>query len=156
MTTQAFALRRVRLTDLPALKRWREVPDVQRHLRHPHTPWAAHLRWWWGIRAHRHPTRRVWAVTYAGALVGQAGLYYRMGAAAEVSLLVMVGARESFAAEQEVLRLLERKARAWACTTLWAEVLATAPLARHSVFPPFPQATVSTDLYSTIYRWSLA
>src|SRR5690349_12817911 len=82
MLPQAFALRPVELCDLPTLKRWRSLPSVQSHLRHPTPPtWPQHLAWWW--RIHHDPTCRVFAVTLEDELVGQAGWYYRRGHAAE-------------------------------------------------------------------------
>lgn len=155
MTTQAFALRPVRLTDLPTLKRWRGLPEVQRHLRHPRTSWPQHLRWWWRIQ--RDPTCRVWAVTVNGRLVGQVGWYYRKYNAAEVSVLVVRDGGEDYACESLLVSYyLPPKAREAGLTTLWAEVLATAPLMRHSVFSPYPFSTITADSYSTIYRWSIA
>lgn len=155
MPSQAFALRDIRLSDLPALKRWRSWPDVQRHLRNPTPPtWYQQFRWW--RRIQRDPTCRVWAVTLEGELVGQAGWYYRKNYEAEVSVLVMDGDREAFETEGFVLRhLLTPKAREAGLTVLWAEVLATAPLKRHTVFPVSPHGTVTSDQYSTIYRWSI-
>lgn len=156
MTTQAFALRPVRLTDLPTLKRWRGLPEVQRHLRHPTTSWPQHLKWWWRIQ--HDPTCAVWAVTELGRLVGQVGWYYRKYNAAEVSVLVMMPwGKEDFPAEAEIVgTLLTAEARKAGLTTLYAEVLATAPLLRHTVFPPYPHSTITADTYSTIYRWSIA
>lgn len=153
-----YALRPVRLTDLPTLKRWRSLPDVQKHLRHPHTSWLTHLRWWWGIRAHQHPTRRVWAVTWNGKLCGQAGLYYRTGAAAEVSILLVAQFPDrerdwSVAGRPVVEGPLATEAKAWGLTCLWAEVLSTAPLARHTLFPP--ESVIWADHYSTLYRWRI-
>ena len=152
MSPQDFQLRPVRVTDLPTLKRWRSLPEVQSHLRHPSTSWADHLKWF--LRIQRDPTCRVWAVVYGDQLVGQAGLYYKMGPAAEVSLVVFAGEKEAFTAERVALRELEYAALRWGVTTLWAEVLSTAPLQRHTVFPP--ASMIWADTYSTIYRWSLA
>lgn len=155
MTTQAFALRPIRLTDLPTLKRWRSLPEVQKHLRHPTTSWWTHLRWFFRIR--RDPTCRVFAVTLFGRLVGQVGWYYRKYNAAEVSILVIDGDVERFAAEAFVVdTLLPPEARKAGLTVLWAEVFATAPVERHTVFPGYPRATITADGYSTIYRWSIA
>lgn len=156
MSPQAFALRPLRWTDLPALKRWRGLPEIQRHLRHPTPPtWVQHVRWF--LRVRRDPTCQVWAVTYGGKLVGQAGWYYRRYNAAEVSILVVFGTMESFTHEATVLHsLLAPKAREYGLTTLWAEVLSRAPVGRHTVFPAFPTSTVTADGKSTIYRWSIA
>lgn len=144
-----YALRPVEWCDLPTLKRWRSLPEVQRHLRHPQTTWFQHLRWF----LRRDPTCRVWAVTWNDALVGVAGWYYRMGNAAEVSVLVMDRDREDAVGERVVVQgVLTRAAEAWGITTLWAEVLATAPVSRHSVFPP---PSIWADSYSTIYRWRI-
>lgn len=152
-----YALRPVRLSDLPALKWWRSFPDPRRHLRHPDLSWLQHLTWWWGIRSHTHPTQRAWAVVnHKGELVGQAGLYYKMGPAAEVSVLVLYpNGTEDWESEWVVVQdLLIPAAKAWGIETLWAEVLATAPLMRHNVFPS--DAVVWADSYSTIYRWRIA
>lgn len=150
-----YQLRPVELCDLPTLKRWRALPSVQSHLRHPKTSWFQHLKWWWRIRRHGDPTCRVWAVTRDDVLVGQAGLYYRMGPAAEVSVLVFRREAEDFEAEELITRgLLVMAARGWGLNTLFAEVLSTAPLMRHAVFPP--NAVIWADSYSTIYRWRIA
>lgn len=143
-----YALRPLEWCDLPTLKRWRALPEVQRHLRHPHTTWFQHLRWF----LRRDPTRKVWAVTWDESLVGIVGLYYRMGHGAEVSVLVMDGDREDYPAEKIAVHLLTQEARAWGLTSLWAEVLVTAPLQRHSLFP---HPSIWADTYSTLYRWNL-
>ena len=150
-----YQLRPVEFCDLPTLKRWRSLPSVQSHLRHPQISWFQHLQWWWRIRRHGDPTCRVWAVTQDNVLVGQAGLYYRMGPAAEVSVLVFDGNREDFYAERRVLgSILADAAQKWGLNTLFAEVLTTAPIQRHAVFPA--HSVIWADSYSTIYRWRIA
>lgn len=155
-----YTLRPVEFCDLPTLKRWRELPSVQSHLRHPKLTWFQHLKWWWRIRRHGDPTCRVWAVVdNDGVLVGQAGLYYRMGPAAEVSVLVVLESRgverEDTGAEFAVVSgPLTHAAKAWGLETLWAEVLTPAPLHRHWAFPP--HTVIWADSYSTIYRWRIA
>lgn len=153
MLPQALALRPIRWTDLPALRRWRGLPEVQRHLRHPKQPtWIEQVRWFFRIR--KDKTCRVWAVTLFGKLVGQAGFYYRVGDAAEVSVLAVDGQREDFEVEHAVVRhLLPDAAREWGLTSLWAEVLGTAPLLRHFVFPQSKR--IYSDRTSTFYRWSI-
>lgn len=153
MPSQGLALRPVRLLDLPALRRMRSLPAVQAHLRHPQPPsWPHQLRWFW--RIHHDPTCRVWAVTRFGKLIGQAGFYYRNGTGAEVSVLIVDEEREDFEAEYWVVRnLLPAKAREWGLTSLWAEVLSTAPLLRQYVFPQTKR--IWSDGYSTLYRWSV-
>ena len=164
-----YQLRPVELCDLPTLKRWRELPSVQSHLRHPNITWFQHLKWWWRIRRHADPTCRVWAVVKDDVLVGQAGLYYRMGPAAEVSVLMVVRGIwaqdlkwyevEDCEAEREIVHgPLTEAALAWGLDTLWAEVLATAPFRRHDVFTPGLGLSplIWADSYSTIYRWRIA
>lgn len=153
MVPQGLALRPIRLTDLPTLKRWRSLPHIQAHLRHPRTTWSQHLRWFLWQR--HHPSVKVWAVTLGGRLVGQAGLYYRMGQGAEVSILMLdPQGRELFEVEWLIVRtFLADEARAWGLTSLWAEVLATAPLSRHDVFRH--GQLLWADHHSTVYRWSL-
>lgn len=153
MSPQAFALRPIELCDLPTLKRWRAIPAVQSHLRHPIPPtWPQHLAWWW--RTKHDPSCRVFAVTLNDELVGQAGWYYRRGTVAEVSLVVMDGYQECFATEGFILRhLLHPEAKTAGLTVLFAEVLATAPIKRHTVFPA--DGVVAADTYSTLYRWSI-
>lgn len=141
------SLRPLRWSDLPALKRWRGLPDVSRHLRHPKTSWLQHLRWFLSKPS-------VWAVEREGKLVGQVGWYYRVKDAAEVSVLVMDGDREDYAWERVVVSLyLAPLARAHGLKHLWAEVLSTAPLGRHHAVS-FGQSI--GDSYSTFYRWSIA
>lgn len=151
-----YQLRPVEFCDLPTLKRWRELPSVQSHLRHPNLTWFQHLKWWWRIRRHGDPTCRVWAVVKDDVLVGQAGLYYRMGPAAEVSVLVFNNeGQEWYGGESSVLHgPLTEAAKGWGLNTLFAEVLTTAPLARHPVFPM--ESRIWADSYSTIYRWRIA
>lgn len=153
MLPQALGLRPIRWTDLPTLRHWRGIPDTQKHLRHPKQPnWLQQIRWF--LRIRKDPTCRVFAVTLWGKLVGQAGFYYRVGDAAEVSVLAMQGEREDFEVEHFVVRhLLPEKAREWGLTHLWAEVLGTAPLLRHYVFPQSKR--VYGDRKSTFYRWSV-
>lgn len=149
----AIALRHVRWSDLPALKRMRSLPEVQKHLRHPRLSWPQHLRWWLRIRAHSDPTCRVWTVVREGKVIGCAGLYYRMGVGAEVSILVVKDGREAYATERAVIVVpLTHKAKQWGLKELWAEVLSTAPLQRHGVFPGRP---FYADTHSTLYRWSI-
>lgn len=130
MPTQAFALRPVRLTDLPALRRWRSLPAVQSHLRHPQPPsWRQHLRWWWTIR--NDPTCYVRAVTRNGVLVGVAGCYYIGHLAGELSVLCTDGERERYDWELEALRLVIASAP---LLHVWAEVYPTAPEERQALF----------------------
>lgn len=155
MSPQAFVLRPVRLWDLPTLKRWRSLPAIQSHLRHPTPPsWFDQLRWWWRIR--HDPTCRVWAVTYCGMLCGHVGWYYRKYNRAEVSVLVVAEDRELFDSERRLVEgALAHKAREAGLTGLYVEVLSTAPRERHTVFPPYPRSTITADGYSTLYRWSI-
>ena len=152
MPSQGFALRPIELCDLPTLKHWRGLPDIQRHLRHPTTSWPQHLAWWWRTKHDR--TCRVWAITLNGELVGIGGFYYRRLGAAEVSVIVMSDGVEDWAAERYVVEhLLTPAGRKWGLYVLYAEVLSTAPLKRHTVFPT--HGTVTADTYSTLYRWSI-
>ena len=146
MSPQDYHLRPLHWSDLPALKRWRQIPDVRRHLRNPRLNWLQHILWFLG-----RPT--VWAVTLNGVLVGQAGWYYRTGTGAEVSILIVIDGYEDYGAERLVVSgLLAAKARAHGLTHFWAEVLATAPLYRHHAVSLGPSVG---DGYSTLYRWSL-
>lgn len=135
MALQAYALRPVHLRDLPALKRWRGLPEVQRHLRHPHAfGWWRHLRWWWN----NGKGYRVYAVTLNGDLIGVAGFYYIAQGAAELSILCVTHEQEDYPAERQALRLLLREARTIGLSHVWAEVVSTASLGRHSVFWGLP------------------
>lgn len=148
----SLQVRPVRWTDLPTLKRWRSLPSLRSHLRHPDITWLQHLQWFWRIQ--RDPTCRVWAVEYAGRLAGVMGLYYRMGPAAEVSVMAVVLGREDFTLERQIVQgPLTEQALGWGLTTLWAEVLVTAPLQRHDLAPP--RSLIWADHYSSIYRWSI-
>lgn len=149
-----YALRRIEFCDLPTLKRWRSLPEVQRHLRHPKLSWLSHLLWWWGIRRHTHPTQRVWAVVNAREeLVGQVGYYYRSGDVAEASVLACTF-HEDYALERELIPLLDAAARADGVRYLYAEVLTRAPLKRHGVFVGW--GVTHADTKSTIYKRVIA
>ena len=125
-----YALRPVELCDLPTLKRWRGLPSVQKHLRHPAPPsWPDHLKWWW--RTRHDPTCYVRAVTRDGQLIGVAGCYYIGLSAGELSVLCTDGRGERYDWNLAALRLVI--ASAPVCH-VWAEVYPTAPIIRHTLF----------------------
>lgn len=99
------ALRPIRLTDLPRLRRWRGLAT---HLRHPGVPsWRHHLRWWW--RTRHDPTCWVRAVVDVdGQLCGTVGVYYIGPDGGEVSVLCADDQGEHFGWELSALALLFR------------------------------------------------
>lgn len=130
MLPQAFALRPVRWTDLPALRRWRGLPAVQRHLRHPTPPsWFQHLRWF--RRTHTDPTCWVRAVTRNGQLVGVVGFYYLAHQTGELSVLCVDGQVEAFDWEYRAAKLAMQDC---GLRHVWGEVYPEAPIGRKALF----------------------
>lgn len=125
----------MRLSDLPALKRFRAFPEVQKHLRHPHTSWWGHLWWFW--RTKTDPTMRVWTVTRGGGVIGLTGFYYRKGGdagQAEFSVLCCDALGERYEWEREAGRQALVLGRLWGLMVPYVEVLVSASVIRHALF----------------------
>lgn len=146
---------------LPALRRWRALPAIAAHLRHPE-PQSEAAQWAWYQALDADPATRMYAVEQVSSgtpcHIGVAGLchIHHGTLSAELSVLVVdpETSREDFPAETEVVRLLCVQAfDGLGLRRVWAEVYHTVAGRRRPFHDTLPEVGTIPDAVFRAGRW---